>query len=432
MVTLKSATGLNKQAQTIVNDDKHLPVAVFNNALPAQIAYGFNLPDVSFVPTGTLSGNMVINGKAGFLNGLSFTSSNTFSKALIKYQQVAGYTFSIWIKAATGGSFNITATSVSATQTVPLTYQASADWKYYQVNIPLSNFIPGSFTLSFTVNSGMMIDGDMMAYPQQATVAINEYDKAVTANYPYKIMETNNNGISTYYSRDNLGRVIYTCDQDKQIISKNSYKYNSSSIIPQPIFYIDVPVGVEDIYKELNYTFKLYNSFETCLLQGATYTWNYGDGTASTTSSTHTFAQAGTYNVTLTIAIPGKGTTTSTTPVVVLTPPPPPVYLFFMNNTAYDNNTGTYEYTLDRLEFYQGGVIVQVVYASDIVGSYVPAGSYTVKAYCSGTFDGKNIVATVDSNTVTCKIGSHTNVNTFSINNATQSLDITLNPTTCN
>jgi hypothetical protein len=433
---VRSATGMNQRPQTIINSDDgtKLPLAVFDNAQPSQVVYGINqnVGAVSdkFTPTSTLTGVTAIVGRSGIYTGLSFTSSNTFNKFLLKTPQAANYTFSVWIKSASAGSFNVTASSPSATQTVALAYQASTNWKYYQINIPLTGMAPGAFSLSFTVGSGINIDGDVMAYPQQATVATNAYNTSSGNQYPYKIMETNNNGISTYYDRDKLGRVIYTYDQDKQIVSKNTYKYNSASIIPQALFYIDVPVGDKDIYTDVNYAFRLYNSFETCLLQGATYSWNYGDGSAATSANTHTFTHPGSYNVTLSVTIPGVGTTSTTIPFVVAIHPPPPVYLFYINNTPYNNDAGTYEYALDHLEFMQGGVVVQTVYVGDIFGSNVPPGAYTVKVYCTGTDSGKSVVVDVDESISTCKNGSHTNVYSFSIN-ATSRLDITINPSTC-
>lgn len=420
---LKSAVGSNKRPQTIISQfGTNLPLAVFANAALNQVAYGFDVsggslnPD-GFVFTGTGTPTSTI-GRSGLVTGLTYSGGISLTKTLSKPAEANNYTFSIWIKSASAGSFNVTATQSSTTQTVALSYQGSTDWKYYRISLPMTSFAAGAFTLSFSVPAGVSIDGDVMAYPQHASAASNWFNASFD-----KVVETNDSGLSSYYDRDNLGRVTFVYDQNKNIVSKNTYKYNAASVIPEAIFYIDVPVGQDNIYEDISYSFHAYNSFATCLLQGATYTWNYGDGSGNTTSSSHTFASPGTYNVTLTVSIPGVGTKNSTIPFVVLATPPPPVYLFYINNTS--------ENGLDRIEFLQGGIPKYIVDADDLVGSSIPAGTYTVKVYYNSSDNQISLSTEVDSSTTVCKNWSHTSVYTYTSVTAANTFDLIINPTPC-
>ena len=75
----------------------------------------------------------------------------------------------------------------------------------------------------------------------------------------------------------------------------------------------------------------------------ASYAWNFGDGgTGTGVSAQHTYATAGTYNVTLTVTDNRSGTGSTSAGVVVVDPPPniPPV-ASFTTSTSYRTTTFT-------------------------------------------------------------------------------------------
>jgi PKD repeat protein len=71
---------------------------------------------------------------------------------------------------------------------------------------------------------------------------------------------------------------------------------------------------------------------------GFAYAWNFGDnGTSNVASPSHTYAAAGTYNVTFTVTdSSGKSDTDMTTTTVTAAPPPPPPPSGNFITTAYD------------------------------------------------------------------------------------------------
>lgn len=410
---LKSSIGINKQPQTLISDlTNHLPLVTLNNALPSEVGYGFggNLEAFSLSSSGNVS-----TGRSNMNTARTFTNSCTLSRTVTKRTQVKNYVFSIWIKASNSGSFSVTA----STQTVNLAYQSSSSWKYYEVNIPVGS-LPNTFGVSFTIPGGISID-DVLIYPQIATVSSYGYN-----DNRYKVLETDNVGRSTYYDVDKLGRTNLVYDQDKQILRRKVYHYNQQGILPDALFYVDLPIGDKNTYVNTKYTFLPYNSFSSCLFPAATYSWNYGDGSASTTSNEHTFTSTGIYNVTLTVTVPGIGSKTSTIPITINTAPPPPV------NISYYVDAATQTY-LERMEFLQGGGIIKIVYPGEFNNSTIPPGVTTVKVYLtSETNDLRDISVglEIDHAQRICQNYSHTRVYTFSVN-PTRIIDLTINPMRC-
>jgi len=411
---LKSWVGMDKRPQTRISDPvTHSPLVEFNNSAPSGIGYGMKGAPDGF----TLSNSVGIpsTGRLGLIGtALTFSSNCTLSRSVTMSPIVKNYIFSAWINSSNVGSLSITAlSSTGASQTVPLNYKGGSVWTYYQVSIPVGSFTSPVFTVSFTAGNGISIDNELLLYPGTSQVATNGYD-----GNNYNIATTNTNGLSTYNSRDALGRVILTYDQDRQITSRKTYVYSSSSIIPDPLFYINVPVGSANIYPG-TYSFLLYNSFSNCLLPGATFSWNYGDGSPATSVNSHNFATAGTYNVTLTVTIPGVGSNSYTTPIVVVNQPPPPLTLSEINGTNM----------IDHILFYQGGVLMGTVYGTDI-NTTIPPGTYSVSVYANSSFTAGSLTLEPDSNSWVCLNYSTRPIYMFTIT-ATQYLSFYFKPTAC-
>ncbi len=409
---LKSSVGIDRHPQTQISDPvTHSRLAAFSNSAPAGIGYGMN----GFPESFTLStGGITAVGRLGLNTALTFSSNCTISRSVTMSPLVGSYIISAWIKSSAAGSLSVTAlSSTGASQTVPLNYKGGAVWTYCQAVIPVGNFTSPSFTVSFTVGSTITIDNELLLYPGTSTVATSGYD----ANN-YNIANTNTNGLSNYNTRDALGRVTLTYDQDRQITGRKTYVYASSSIIPDPLFYINVPVGTLNIYPG-TYSFLLYNSFSACLLPGATFSWNYGDGSPATSVNSHNFATAGTYNVTLTVTIPGVGSNSYTEPIVVVNQPPPPLTLSEVNGTNM----------IDHILFYQGGLLMGTVYGTDI-NTTIPPGTYSISVYTNTAFTTGSLTLEPDSNPWVCQAYSTRPVYMFTIT-ANQYLSFYFSPSAC-
>lgn len=412
---LKSSAGIDRHPQTQIHDPvTHSPLAVFNNSAPAGIGYGMNGSTDGFTRAG--SGGTSTTGRLALpLTAFSFPSNCTISRTVTMSPMVTYYILSAWINSSATGSFVISAVPTSGTsQNVTLTYQGGSVWKYYQVKIPVSTFTSSSFTVSFTAGNNITIDNELLLYPGTSTVTTAGYD----ANNN-NIATTNTNGLSAYNTRDALGRVTLTYDQDRQITSRKTYLYASSTIIPEPLFYINVPVGQVDIYPG-TYSFLLYNSFANCLLSGATYSWNYGDGSSPTSSNTHTFASTGTYNVTLTVTIPGVGSNSYTGPIVVVNPPPPVLSVWEAGDIV------------DHILFYQNGLLMATLYGADIYNRQVtiPPGTYDITVFTKSGLTTGSLLIEPDSQPWLChNMTTHPEYN-FTVT-ANQSLVISHDSASC-
>lgn len=417
---LKSAVGIDRRPQTMLNSATRpytdAPIAAFTNATPGEIAYNFDyITDAGFTTSGFTS-NFIV-GRSGMHTAAECTGSCTLSKAVTRKTYVSNYLFSIWIKASSSGSFNVVATG-SGTSTVSISYSGGNEWKYYQVKIPVSG-LSNTFTTSLTVGSGVYIDGDVIFYPDIASVNTYGYN-----NNKYKIIETNTNGVYNTSTVDAFGRMLLMYDKDGNITDRKSYKYDQFSLLmPDAVFYVDLPVGDKNTYTNINYTFNPYNSFDECHLPGAIFTWNYGDGSGSTSSNHHTYGTAGTYTVSLTIDVPGVGSSTATDKIVITPPPPPEVHLSYVNNT--DSARMRY------VEFIQGGVVVYGFGEDNIRLNTIPPGTYHVRVKCSNNADiGMRVHLFIDTTEDYCKEWEHDNEYDFDVTINT-SLEIILNYIDC-
>jgi hypothetical protein len=417
---LKSAVGIDKRPQTILNSATSpytdAPIAAFSNATPGEVAYNFNyITDAGFATSGFTANSII--GRSGMHTGIECTGSCTLSKAVTRKSYVSSYLFSIWIKASSSGSFNVVATG-SGTSTVAISYSGGSVWKYYQIKIPVSS-LSNTFTVNLTVGSGVNVDGDVILYPDIASVNTYGYNDG-----KYKIIETNTNGVYNRSTTDAFGRMLLMYDQDKNITARKSYKYDQFSLLmPDAVFYVDLPVGDQNTYKGVDYTFKPYNSFDECHLPGATFSWDYGDGSGSTSSNHHTYGTNGTYTVTLTITVPGVGTKYASDKIVIVSPPPPEVHLSYVNNV--DSAQMRY------VEFIQGGIVVYGFDADNVGLNTIPPGTYHVRIKCSNNTDtAMRVHLVIDTGEDDCKKWEHDNEYDFDITVDTI-LEIRLNYINC-
>ncbi|WP_161987511.1 PKD domain-containing protein [Arcticibacter tournemirensis] len=276
-----------------------MPVAVISNARQNEVVYsGFesSLGEDETTSFGCTGCNPVTDSRTGS-SAVSLSPSGYIQKSL-KKGNGKSYLFSCWLKPSAAGTLTLTLTSASVTRTYPLVYSASAEWAYYELPVPVTE-MAAEFSIKAQPGTTVLLD-DALFYPENAEVMTYTYNLSDD-----KLSQTTTNGIATYYEYDQAGRLRFVRDQDRNIVRKESYTaYNTSITLQTPLFSYPSVNAVDGV----SIPFSVYTSVNPCL-EGITYTWNFGDGTAIVTGAnpSHTFVAAGTYNVTLTATHPLYG-----------------------------------------------------------------------------------------------------------------------------
>ncbi|SHN30275.1 PKD domain-containing protein [Mucilaginibacter sp. OK098] len=305
----------NKHIQTTIHDYLTNQVTTaFKNANYNEVAFNdfdsMVAPPVStFSITGT-GAYTPVGSHAGNAAGLYAGTQTVASGTLSKNTAAKNYIFSIWINANLAGTLTL---SLSGISTHPVINYPSSGWQYYEVKIPAAT-LPSSFTVSFTSNQNISID-DILFYPDVAEAATVAYESFTH----HKIAETNTNGVSTYYTSDKWGRLLFKLDQDKNIIEKRTYitpSQNTAGLVTPAISYTDL------ISTTIPKTFIVAT---TPCITGTTYAWNFGDGTPVVialdgNTQAHTYSANGDYTITVTATNPAFATVSSSTPVSVRPP----------------------------------------------------------------------------------------------------------------
>lgn len=364
--------GINRKA--VVTDQLNSqPVAVFENAGIGEIAYEnfeFHYLETNFTYSVNPSNNSFVLQPRSGNYAFNITADNVLSRSITKLAGRKYYIFSLWMNTSVSGNINI---SLSGTQAVVLPYPSTGgQWKYYQVKVPVAN-LQANFTLSFQCSSAALID-DIIFYPADATVSSFGYDK----DSFLKTSATNTNGIAEYYQYDKYLRLKNVLDQDKNIVLKKTYISKED----QDNFKAEIG-GYQNPLVNYPYTFIDGSPGTTWNSAGISYTWNFGDGTGTQSTSqlfgelSHTYAAAGSYVVTFTKTLQPFGTVSATQTVVV------------GNSTDPVKVYGAGSMTLT---FSQNSVIKYVFNAADLATgmSTVEPGVYDLKLAASGQYSSSN------------------------------------------
>lgn len=299
----------------IIDHSTNNPTATFRNAAYSEIGFS----DFDTDPLSPQTSSFGISGTSTLVASSSHTGNayglgtgQTVSKVIsARNMKVSNYIFSIWINAATAGTLNFTLSSGAIT-TFTKSF-AVGGWTYYEWKLPVSS-MTSSFTISFTSSQSISID-DLLFYPDIARVNTASYNPQTG----YLVAETNTNGVSTYYTKDKWGRLLFQLDQDKNIIKKTSY-FNPAELSLSLL----TPTVGNDPVQALMATIFTANASEC--LAGVTYTWDFGDGTPLVTvygdnAQSHIYNNTGDYTITVTASHPSLGTKSSTNAITVTSPP---------------------------------------------------------------------------------------------------------------
>jgi hypothetical protein len=363
----------NRHVQTTILDHyTNRPTAVFKNVKYNEIAFSdFDTQEVPPLNYFTISGTdsyIPVGSHAG--NAAGFASNQTATSATLTRDSVAkNYIFSIWINAVTPGTLTLTLTGISTHPTISY----SGGWKYYELKIPVST-LSASYAVSFTSSQSISVD-DILYYPDIAEVSTATYDPTTLA----KIAQTNTNGVSEYYSNDQWGRMLFTYDQDKNIVAKNTY------ITPADIKNFNANIAYTPASGATTATLVGFGAGSNCNIAGNTYSWAFGDGNTQTVTGfntvNHSYAAAGTYTVSVTITSPLFGTKTGTTSVTIL--PLTSTRVHYANTCSTGGHIPS---AISSVTFSQGGSPRYTFTTAQLIaGQTIAPGSYAIVITPIGT-----------------------------------------------
>lgn len=369
---LVTADDNNKNAATTFADHSSAkPVAVFANARYGEMAFSDFDTDPAAVPpyafTASGSGSFAASGcHAGSALGLAATSMTLTSPLITKNSTSSNYVFSLWINAASAGTLNLTFTG-GTTLTRQISYTGT--WKYYELKVPVSA-LSATFTLGITSTQNISVD-DILLYPEVASATTSAYD----AVYHNKTAQTNTNGVSAYFVSDQWGRLLYTLDQDKNIIQKNTYLSHSDvQSYGTPV------ISTGTVYRGVPATFTI-NGPDPCAAVGTTVDWNFGDGTTVTAagliSPAHTYAAVGSKTVSATVHSPLLGDKTPAPVSITVTAP-----LIHLSYNTYTFSAGD----ITNVYFYDtsGTTLLYSFAGNQINSATIPQGQYQIRVSMTG------------------------------------------------
>ena len=281
----------------LIEDDRLTSIASFSNASAGEVGFcGFESTGYEYNWSGGSPGACSVTPRTGKGCG-GMTTSTFFTKTFNLHANASYYIFSCWINAAAAGSVTIKLLNSGGTQfnstSLAFTATGTNQWQYYEAWIPTSG-ITTSFSINVQSNVTNNID-DMLFYPSntEATLSThNIYSGLVTS-------KTDKNGVAEYYSYDNLNRLQFVYDQDKNIVLKKTY-VNTNAISSYAS--ANFSYSPSTVYPNVAMTFT--GPSNTTCVPGTYYAWNFGDGTTVPATlngytAAHTYTATGTYTVTL-------------------------------------------------------------------------------------------------------------------------------------
>jgi hypothetical protein len=212
------------------------PVATVVNALPGQFAVSdfeagteasFDVQEDAPDMEAPYRGPTARSGEFGLYAEVKL--SKTITRASNTYR-LTGW----WNKFASQVTLNVSVKDQEKTTTyynqshVVTKSSLATSWDYFSIDIPVASassvfYMEVSFTFSGTPVQGVMpyID-DFAFYPKQAVLTSQTYQ------FPFGTTSTTSEEKSGFVEYDNLGRVKYILDQDKNIVQKKTYQFSAN------------------------------------------------------------------------------------------------------------------------------------------------------------------------------------------------------------
>ena len=326
--------------KTIISSiSEEIKLAEFTNARPENVGYSnFETASATNFTIGG-SGYSVSDGRYS-TTCLNLQPTMSLCRLLTKPPSAKNMIISFWLKDATSAGdiylcVSSTGCSSSGCAVTPVvSFTTGSEWKYYQVTVPFTiKFGVTTFTYTLGTSAAVKID-DVLMYPDNSSVTTYSYTTNTTARNQLTA-KTGINGVGNSYEYDNAGRLWLIRDQFDNIIEMKKYQLVNRHRVQIPSIIIGWNYQHYIVNQPGNFTASLPASYDIgdCTAPQIIYTWNFGDGTATTTSNgdpltglstvSHTYTATGLYVVTVTASSPGMTDIVASTPPVNSTNPPP-------------------------------------------------------------------------------------------------------------
>lgn len=239
-----------------------IPIIEFNGASESEVAFanfeqfktnanpiimGFNYPSQN-----SAQGDGRGGGKA-----FTFQSGSTINASISKRTELDSYLVSFWYKHTSSAVITFTVDDTSTSLTSTLSLDAASDWSYAEKIINV-NSLNDDLTCTITSNvNGLMLD-DVILAPVASSHTYSNFDELMR-----KVIETGDNGISTYYEYDDLNRPTIIRNHKKNILKRNIYSIGTykSNISPAILFDGNAVVATPETFEILNVPDPLGYSF---------------------------------------------------------------------------------------------------------------------------------------------------------------------------
>lgn len=220
------------------------------------------------------------------------------------------YRASFWYKSSTSLNVDViikSGSSIISSQTV--TCPGSSEYTFKEIIMPsITGFGNGAELTVEIEATGLTVPAESYSFsdPVWDDVLVVPFEaqfSSSTYSLPYGATSaTDVSGITQYIEYDGLGRVKYVKDQDKNILTKTKYSYNSD---PAPVFVADIKGEYGQSYVDDNELY-FYGSGEC--IDGVTYEWDTGSGyIEGERTLVHVFSDPGTYDIKLRMTHPVHG-----------------------------------------------------------------------------------------------------------------------------
>lgn len=200
--------GHGTSTTSIYTNDGLLPIAVCKNSTKDQCAYTSFENISGYDLQGQVENNLSLTGKLVFYDGV--TGKMAFKGQIISRRPTGKYIVSVWCK---GSDVSITAPSyIEGKKNIKA---ITGGWNLYTwvVDIVATSAL-------ITVNSNGQNMDELRIYPVNASMATQTYNTLLQKNSTCSA----DNRIN-YFGYDPLGRLVLERDENKNILSRNCYKY---------------------------------------------------------------------------------------------------------------------------------------------------------------------------------------------------------------
>lgn len=311
---LLSSTDLQRNTlSTHIGYNNSLPVATIANAKPNEVVFS-NFDTYShyqFSPPYTISTDSWSGHQS-----VSLTSSASIRRdAITNAVGSSGYyRFTCRAKATTASNISVKARIFNGTSWIEtlVTYPASASgkWIFLEKRISMTG-IPTSFSFEVGASANILVD-DIAFYPERAELTTFGYQPLYGVT---SVSDTRGN--SQFKEYDELGRLKYIRNTDRDVVQVTDYKYKNAPLITlKSNFTISSPNTTITAGNS-----RIFTAPVNCVT--VNYTWKVNGSIVGSNALTlnHTFYTAGEYFVELLVTQTGYEPSTSKFKYQVYPPP---------------------------------------------------------------------------------------------------------------